>query len=275
MIACGNNDAQQDEAQNKTDDEKVQSETQPVAVKEDYVHAVNATIDGETSAAITENASFEAKAEIPEGMVVDYWTLNGVAQENSAGESFSFTAEATTVVEPVFRAEKKVTAINAELRFVDADRKPAGDAFTEFVFEDEYLNTATNENVSDGTINLEVKAVVPAGKMVDYWLINGVKYYYGTGVSSFVVEQLDEATTYEVVLKDIPVKYYTLTCIGCNWKGNASASVIAGSTITINCNGTTSGKFYVNGTKVTGDYVKSVTITINSNTTVEFYATIN
>ena len=51
--------------------------------------------------------------------------------------------------------------------------------------------------------------------MVDYWLINGVQYHYGTGVTSFVVEQLDEATTYEVVLKEKPITYYTKQVKSC------------------------------------------------------------
>ena len=280
MVACGNNnDEQLAEMQKQIDALKGQQETgetQAASVAEEYVYAFNATIEGAESVAISEETELEAKAEAAEGMVVDHWTVNGQAQENSAGETFRFSADSTAVVEPVFRAEKKVTAINAEMRFVDADRKPAGDAFTEFVFEDAYTNTATNDKVSDGTINVEVKAVIPAGKVVDYWLINGVKYHYGTGVTSFVVEQLDEATTYEVVLKDKPITYYKLTCYECSWGGKKSASVAAGSTITIRSSyGTARGKFYVNGVLVADNYDGYITITITSDTNVEFYLTVN
>lgn len=278
LVACNNTelDALQAEIdalkQEKTEPTQITEETADI----ENIYALNATINGNSTAQISEKTDFEAIAQIPEGMVVDYWTVDGQMQENSSAESFNFTAEKTAIVEPVFRAEKKVTAINAEMRFVDDELKASGDKFTEFVFEKEYTNPVTNEQVTDGTIAVEVKAVIPSGKMVDYWLINGVQYYMGTGLSSFVVVGLDEATTYEVVLKDIPVTYVKLTCTYCNWNGKASASIISGSTITINPNVSNFvGTFVVNGVSMTDGYAKSYTFTITQNTSVVFYATIN
>ena len=166
LAACSNS-AELEAMQKEIDalkQEKTESieSTEQVPVAEN-VYVFNATIDGNSVAQITGKTELEAKAEIPEGMVVDYWTMDGTKQEDSAVDTFKFTCEKTTVVEPVFRAEKKVTAINAEMRFVDEKLKASGDKFTEFVFEKEYTNPVTNEQVTDGTIAVEVKAVIPSG----------------------------------------------------------------------------------------------------------------
>ena len=236
------------------------------------LQVLNGTVDGKTSLEFSGEASFTATAALAEGQIVDHWTLNGEAQENSASETFEFTANADTVVAAVVREEKKLVTVNAEIRFLDADGKPTGESLTEFVFENEYVNPVTGETCEGGKISAEIKAVIPGGKMVDYWIVNGVEYYFGTGISAFVVENLDEATTYEVVLKDIPITYYQVTCTNCTFNGRSGGSVPAGTTLTFTSRYTS--EFYVNGVMV-NDYVSSITIQINSDTYVAAYAIIN
>jgi len=237
------------------------------------IYAVNATVDGKTAIEFTEARSFTATAALEDGQVVDHWELNGQLQPDSANEIFTFTSEENALVVAVARAEKKVVTVNAELRFLNKDKKAAGEPLTEFVFEKNYTNPVTAENCEGGKITAEIRAVIPSGKMVDYWIINGIPYHYNANVSSFIVEDLDESTTYEVVLKDIPITYYKVTCEGCSFDGKESGYVAAGTTITVKADYGTSC-FYVDG-KLYKDYVRSITITINADTKIECYQIIN
>ena len=175
---------------------------QPVEnVDAEYVLAINSVIDGETVIPLQGAETFTAEAIIPEGMAVERWEVNGMPYHEDMEPTFTFTAEGNTVVEARLRPEFKVTAINAEMQFLDAKGKPKGDAFTEFVFEEDYENPVTKETLPGGWITVNVQAVVPKGYAVDYWLINDVPYYYNRTVSNFTVYDLNEATVYEVVLK--------------------------------------------------------------------------
>ena len=240
------------------------------------LHAVNATVEGKTEVEFEAEASFTATAALPEGQLVEQWVVNGEVQPDSATETFAFSTDKDTVVMAVGREEKKLTTINAEIRFLDAKGNPAGEALTEFVFDQDYVNPVTNETCEGGKICAEIKAVIPFGKTVDYWLINGVPYYYNTGITSFIVEDLNEATTYEVVLKDIPITYYNVSCVNCTFNGNASGRVPAGTTLTFAFadSTNTSARFYVNGALV-AEYVRAITATITGDTYVEAYAIIN
>lgn len=238
------------------------------------VYAIQSTINGESSAQFSGTAELTAKASIAEGQIVDHWEINGVAQPDSAADTFSFTAESSGTVAAYMRQEKKITTINAEMRFLDADKKASGDPLTEFVFENDYTNPVTGETVEGGKISAEIKAVIPNGKIIDYWLINGVPYYYNGDVSSFIVEDLDEATTYELILKDKPITYYRVTCSGCTFNGISGGLVAAGTTIYASCNGGAYAHFYVNGGAYASE-VKGVSVTINSDTYIEAYAIIN
>lgn len=79
--------------------------------------------------------------------------------------------------QPRPRPVKTITAINAEMRFLNAKNKAGGDPFTEFVFEEGYVNAATGGTVPGGTISVYVEADIPRGYEVDYWLINHVPYH--------------------------------------------------------------------------------------------------
>ena len=240
------------------------------------VTAINATVNGKASITINQDTELTAMAALEEGQIVEGWKVNGVLQEGAAGDALVFTAKGNTVVEAIVRQEKKLTAINATIQFLDAKGKAAGDTLTEFVFEKDYTNPVTKETVPGGKISAQIKAKVPSGKVVDYWLINGVPYYYNSIVSSFIVEDLDETTVYEVVLKDKPVTYYKVECEDCNFNGKTSGYVEAGKTITVEASYYKDyGYFYINGTKYNSGYKHSITVTVNEDMDIEFQAVIN
>ena len=240
------------------------------------VTAVNATINGKESIQINQATELTAMATPAEGEIVEGWKVNGVLQEGASGNALVFTAQGDSVVEAIVRQEKKLTAVNATIQFLDAKGKAAGDTLTEFVFEKDYTNPVTKETCPGGKISAQIKAVIPSGKVVDYWLINGVPYYYNSSVNSFIVKDLDETTVYEVVLKDKPVTYYKVTCDDCNFNGKTSGYVEAGKTITVEASYYKDyGYFYINGTKYNSSYKHSITITVNEDMDIEFYAVIN
>ena len=257
----------------------------------DLVLALHSTIDGETSLFTDGATELVATAVIPEGMAVDYWELNGEPYYEDMEDTFLFTAQGNTVVDAKLRPERKVAAINAEMQFLDEKNKPKGDAFTEFVFEEDYENPVTKEAMPGGWITVNVEAVIPRGYDVDYWLINGVPYYYSRTVRSFKVYDLNEATEYEVVLKKEsapsstpkptpkptqapiyyepdpeptpnstpePVTYYSVSCSGCTFSGGgysgaSSGSVPAGTTITVASAVTSTSSVYWRGSYSVGD----------------------
>ena len=279
MAGCASGDelasvqSQLEEAQKKI--EKLEEELEKADV--DTVYALNATIDGETAKIIDGETSLTAQAVLGEGQVVDHWELNGEVQADAGEESFTFTASETATVEAVLRAEKKVTTVNCEIRLLDEKGKAGGDAYTEFAFEEPYTNPLTEEEITDGTVSFEVKAVVPKDYEVDYWLINGVEYHPNTTTTSIVVKNLNEATEYEVVVKEKPITYYRVTCYGCTVNGKTDLRVAAGTTVTANANGGYYSQFTINGESMNDRWSgkKSWTFTVTGDTHVEAYAIIN
>ena len=87
------------------------------------VLVLNAAVNGETSLSAETGAALTAQAVIPEGMALDYWSLNGQPQPDATGDSFSFTPEGQTVVEAVLRPALTVTTINAEMLEHRMDRR--------------------------------------------------------------------------------------------------------------------------------------------------------
>lgn len=176
------------------------------AIPEDAVIAINAKLDnGETMLRFDGSATVIATAEIPEGMALDAWKINGVAEELEEGDKplpeKEFSVSGMTVIEAALRPEYKVTTINAHMQFLNSKNKPKGDEFTEFVFEEPYMNPLTEMVFPGGTITVYVEADVPKGYAIDYWKINEVPYYFNRTVTSFTVHELDETTVYEVVLR--------------------------------------------------------------------------
>ncbi len=269
MAGCGTNISQEEVDQLQARIDELES---TAAIKD--VYALNATIDGKPVVQITGETTLTAQATLEDGMKVDHWELNGEAQPDTAAESFSFTAAEAGTVEAILRPVKKVTAVNCELHFLDADGAPAGDCFQEFVFEDPYTNPVTGEEVADGTISLQVSAVIPDGYIVDYWLINGVAYY-ADNLNSFIVKNLDEATEYEVVVKEKPITYYKVTCKNCTVDGKSELWVAAGTRVTAKCYSGYCGTFIVGGSAVTGEYATTCSTVVKGNVYIEFNATVN
>lgn len=240
------------------------------------VFALHATIDGQTTVPITGQTELTAQAVLAEGQVVDHWELNGEVQPDATGETFTFTASENTIVEAVLRAEKKITTVNCTIRFLNKNGEASGDKYEEFVFEKPYKNPVTDEEITDGKITVQIRAEVPSGYMVDYWLINGVKYDYSNSVNGFVVEGLDEATEYEVVLKEI---YYKVTCYGCTVNGKTELWVRPGTKLTAVADGGYYSVFWINDVQMNDrwddPYVKQWTFTVNGDTHVDAYAIIN
>lgn len=249
----------------------------PVEAETGYrIVALHSTVDGETSLITDGTHELVAMADIPEGMAVDYWEVNGIQYYEDMTEAYLFVPQEDAVVDARLRPEHKVTTINAEMQFLDAKGKPKGEEFTEFVFEEDYENPITHETCLGDWITVNVKAVVPRGYAVDYWLINDIPYYYNRTVTSFTVHDLNETTVYEVVLKkenapsstpkptvkptstvkptqqpvqtpyvpeptEAPVVMYSVSCSGCTFSGGGysgatSGSVPAGTSITVSEN---------------------------------------
>lgn len=186
--------------------EPVQAQTPapeaPAEAESGYrIVALHSTVDGETSLIADGTYELVAEADIPERMAVDYWEVNGIPYYEDMTEAYLFVPQEDTVVDARLRPEHKVTTINAEMQFLDKKGKPKGEEFTEFVFEEDYENPVTHETCLGDWITVNVKAVVPKGYAVDYWLINDIPYYYNRTVTNFTVHDLNETTVYEVVLK--------------------------------------------------------------------------
>lgn len=239
------------------------------------VYASNATINGETTVEFTGEAKFTALAALEEGYVVDHWKINAEVQPESKADTFVFSAAADTWLEAVIRPEKKVTTINAEMQFLDEKGKVGGDPFTEFVFEEDYIHPLTQQTVEGGKITIRVKAVIPSGYVVDYWLINGIRYDFTNTVNSFTVTELTEATVYEVVLKEKPDVYYDVLCEHCTYNGKTDFKVKAGTKITVTGQKGYSYNVYVNDVKVNTSLVNSYTLTIKEDTEIYFGVVIN
>jgi len=238
-----------------------------------YALGVNAllTITGDAASPQSEvffsgSASVSASAVIPEGMALDYWSVDGSALEGTDVE-ITVSAEGNTVIEAVLRPELKVSVVNAYLQLLNAEGKPEGDKLTEYVFEDD----------DDKMISVYVCAEVPSGYEIDHWLINGVPYYFNKTVSNFEVYDLNAPATYEAVLKEkAAVAMVSVSCINCTFSGGGytnatSGSVPAGTTITVKGSVDIGSPQYwiINGEALSG-MGKSFTYTVNHNTTFEY-----
>lgn len=151
----------------------------------EYIAAVNATVNGVSFALVDGSAEYTAQAVLPDGMKVDHWLLNGESVDG--GESITFAAEGNTVVEAVFRPEKKLTAVNSLMCLVDENEKDISEPFTELNFED-------RESVS-----VRVYAETNDLVTVDHWIINGVAVDINSFILEFYAHDLTEATTFEPV----------------------------------------------------------------------------
>lgn len=167
------------------------------AKKDSYVYLINAKSDGETLLPIEGKTEISVEADIPEGMKLQSWTVNGVAL-NTTDESINVTADGNTVIKAEFRPIRKAVCINCRMQFLNYYEYGDGDTFTEFNFEDDYVNTVTGEECAGGSMLLCVQTDVQLGKVLDHWLINGQKMS-GYGAPYSFNAYVTEATTFEPV----------------------------------------------------------------------------
>lgn len=170
------------------------------AQHDSYVFLVNAVMNGETLIPLDSETALELDAVIPEGMKLLRWTVNGEALD-TLEEHITLTLSENTVVEAELREIKKVTCINCTMQFLDSYENNGGESFTEFVFEDDYLNTYTGLIEEGGSMLLCVQTPIPEGKRLDHWLVNGQAYAVHGTVNIFNA-YVTEATTFEPVFVD-------------------------------------------------------------------------
>lgn len=182
-----------DEAEyNKAVSEYVQQKNELDALREqvereescvdEYIAAINATVNGESFAALDESAEYTAQAVVPEGMRFDYWLINGERVEG--GENISVPAVGGTVVEAVLRAEKRLVATDAKMCLIDADGNRVGESFTELCFEDmESVSVCVYAETDDLTT-------------VDHWIINGVAIDANGYILELYAHDLTGATSF-------------------------------------------------------------------------------
>ncbi len=165
-----------------------------------YLFLVNAHSDGETLIPLDGETVVEIDADIPEGMKLLCWTVNG-EEINTLEEHITLTLGENTVVKAELRPVKKVTCINCTMQFLDGYENNGGEIFTEFVFEEDYLNTYTGLTEEGGSMLLCVQTPIPSGKALDHWLVNGQAYSVHGTVNIFNA-YVTEATTFEPVFVD-------------------------------------------------------------------------
>lgn len=175
----------------------------PVSVPQTdaYAFGVNCYLNGTSMLLLKGSTEITAVPILPADMIFDGWKVNGAMV--STERRLVLTVSETTVVEALFHPEKKITCVNCSFRFEDAEGDPAGDPLQTFSFEYEYAHPVTGALCPAGTLTGYVTAVVPEGKKLDGWIVNGVEYRFTGEVLSFRVGALDAPATYEAVLSDI------------------------------------------------------------------------
>ena len=177
---------------------------------DDYVHPVTGETcpGGEISARVS--APKEKKSQI------DHWVLNGVPYYFSSKVWFITVHDLTDSLsfEVVYKKdadwseratvltdEQIISAVDAQIQFVNEKRQPLGEKFTRFDFTRDYTSYATKENVSGGEFSGRVEAIIPAGMELDYWLINGVPFYFNIAPRCITVLGLNESKTFQPVFR--------------------------------------------------------------------------
>ncbi len=170
-------------------------------------------------------------AVIPRKAKVDYWLINGVKYQFPENDITKFRIlglnEATTI-EAVFkgmtpsyglsrdpRAEELeyqaphvMRCINCWGQFMNEKEKPSGREYPEFDFDGDYVNPVTGQQCPGGLLDIFLGTKPPRGSTVSTWIINDVWYQFPQTVKSIRVQDLDEATLYEVLYKGVTSALY-------------------------------------------------------------------
>ena len=128
------------------------------------------------------------------------------AEPQAAAEPAQTDAQAEwTDVDAQTRAASEdaltLRAVNAKIRFLDANGRPAGEEYTDFDFSAAYANPVTGESCQAGTLTARIIADESRKDDIDYWMIDGVPFYFSSKVWFITVEGLDQGMTFEVVYK--------------------------------------------------------------------------
>lgn len=185
--------------------------TQFVDVPVEFIVAENCTINGEKRVRLEGNTEIHAVADTIEGYVFDHWVYQG-KEDRTSGPEADFVISEPTAVCAAFRRRCILTFKDCHMTLLDRKGNSVGKSYTTFDFEDAYKNPETKENKAGGSIDFYVFADVPSGMEVDYWIINGVHYVMlYNNISKFRVEDMTEATDYEVVFRKAKSKPRTPT----------------------------------------------------------------
>lgn len=152
-----------------------------------------------------------------------YWVINGVRYDFEPYIPASFTLDnckASMTIEAVRKNQGSLTllsaqdiqntrtgerlivdTIRAKLCHLNAKDYGAGGWMTEFDFTEDYTNRATNKRETSGQVTVRVKATVPSGKKISYWLFDEAMIDFDTDVTQFIVRSLNTSKTYEPVFK--------------------------------------------------------------------------
>ena len=190
------------------------------------------TVNGEPTVTFSGKGKVTAIADLGEGEIVDAWKLNGTVVEGEKNIYLVFEAEGVTVVEAVkvSAADQPETtdptgadqaqtpggesglpeeerrcvlrSIGATIQYLDADKKGKGTTYTEIDFTDDYRHPISGKKIKSGTITAKITADRPSSGAIDYWVIDGIKYYFDVTVKFITVYDLKESMTVEVVYKN-------------------------------------------------------------------------
>ena len=164
---------------------------------------INARVDGKEILDLTEEGRYLARAVLPEGYTVDHWEVNGEPVD-AGGRLYSleFDSEGVWKVEAVLREERRVTCVNAYLRFLDESGAASGALYSAVSFEYDYTVPTTGELHPGGTLTVYVSPLIPSGQEVDYWLINGEKVEADNPARGILLQDLDHSVVITAVLKE-------------------------------------------------------------------------
>ena len=199
------------------------------AIAEQYtVLCLNCTVNGQTSVQFEGVAVYTAIAAPGEGQKVTQWRLNGMPVEGAQEFYLTFTANGNTVVEAVIgsagastetpvaaataapaaapEAEKpknevKVKAIGATIQYLNASGIGSGSTYTSVDFTDDWKNPVTGRTEAGGVGACKITADNPHSSSIDYWVIDGVRYYFSNTVKSLNITNLTQSMTIECVYK--------------------------------------------------------------------------
>ena len=177
------------------------TESVPFSLRE--IELIHASVGGEDRIRIQEEGRFLAEAVLPEGMAVDFWEIDGKPVDAEGRRySLEFDSRGVHRVEAVLREEKTLRCEDACLQFLDENGEPGGTLYDEVSFEHAYTVPTTGERVEDGSLSAYVSPIVPFGKVLDHWEVNGEAVESELPAAGIRLEGWTESLEIRAVLRD-------------------------------------------------------------------------